>query len=181
MSAPLRCTLHFRHGSIGTERLGACEDQHLRFPIATIPRIEDPEPTFISAEAGGATKLKYTSDYLEFDVTGDAPGTIDVNVLSSQRYPSETWRLVEGSPTGTVIASGTPNNTPVTVALQTTDNPFFVEFNSTGAPGRHGGNSDFSIGIPATPVPSALPLLAGGLVFFGLLARKRRAYNKKGW
>jgi hypothetical protein len=128
-------------------------------------------PSELQGGVSGTTQLSYATNYEEFLVGGtNSSGAVNVDILSTNPYPGETWQLVQGTAGGTVVATGTPSNAEVGVTLVAGDD-YFLEFNSTGAPNSPGAQNGWSVEV--TPLPGALLLFAGGLGLLGMTGMRK--------
>ena len=122
----------------------------------------------------GTSALAYTTDYIEFVVSGGSGENTTVVVNAATPYPSSTYMIGTTTTNGSILGATLSNNTPVAITLLNgTD--YFMSFSSTAPAGT--GSQSFGIVVtPAVPeidpqnATSALALLIGAV----LVIRGRR-------
>jgi hypothetical protein len=120
---------------------------------------------------GSSVSINFkTGDWHEFIFTVAAGATDDLNASNAR----DSLTVENFTGTGTYISGPLSFDVPFSLAYTAGTYDVYIELASTDDP-----NNTISLTsvVSSTPLPAALPLFAGGLGMFGLLAgrRKRKA------
>jgi hypothetical protein len=148
----------------------------------------------VSDLASGSGALVFTIDWIEFTVVPDSAGSVQVTVLAAPftnnsvaSYQSEYWQLVQVTDNGSLVQSPLAvtlsGSSAIVSLLEGVD--YFLELQSPGPPLGDTGNSPVSIAVqnsnqPATPLPGAIGLFAGGLGLLGFTSLRRTRKTARG-